>query len=84
MLGTNLVEDIVSFDLIPHTSIYEAKWLRKFQNSHLKVVTPSEGRGGGWDKLVGDRDPYSPMGPNPYYPTGKDKKYDLLNIDIEF
>ena len=33
-LGTNVVEDIVSFDLIPHTSIYEAKWLRKFQNSH--------------------------------------------------
>ena len=32
MLGTNLVEDIASFDLIPHTSIYEAKWLRKFKN----------------------------------------------------
>ena len=31
-LGTNVVEDIVSFDLIPHTSIYEAKWLRKFKN----------------------------------------------------
>ena len=38
MLGTNLVEDIVSFDLIPHTSIYEAKWLRKFKNIVLAAL----------------------------------------------
>ena len=49
VLGTNVVEDIVSFDLIPHTSIYEAKWLRKFKNSRNR----SSSQGGTLERHTG-------------------------------
>ena len=38
-LVMTVVEDIISFDLIPHTSIYEAKWLRKLRQRICTLTT---------------------------------------------